>query len=86
MSELKVYGFCSISDFLYQGTDRGQLSNEMLPYYLKSEADKVIAEKDKENRKLKRALWLARAERNRALAAIVHCQGAWHDTLDTKQS
>ena len=37
-------------------------------------------------RRLRRALWLARAERNKALAAIVHCQGAWHDTLDTKRS
>ena len=37
-------------------------------------------------RKTRRALWLARGERNRALAAIVHCQGAWHDTLDTGRS
>lgn len=30
-------------------------------YYLKSEADKVIAEKDAEIRRLKSALWLSRA-------------------------
>ena len=34
---------------------------EMLDCYEREEADKVIAEKDKENRKLQRALWLARA-------------------------
>ena len=55
MSELKVYGFCSIDDFLYQGTDRGQSSNETLPYYLKSEVDKVIA-----RHKYKRCLAMAR--------------------------
>ena len=37
-------------------------------------------------RKAKRALLIARAERNKALAAIVHCQGAWYDILDAKQS
>ena len=31
-------------------------------YYLKDEVDAVLAEKDAENRRLKRALWLARAE------------------------
>ena len=30
-------------------------------YYLKDEVDAVLAEKDAENRRLKRALWLARA-------------------------
>lgn len=62
MSELKVYGFCSIGDFLYQGTDRDQTSSETLPYYLKSEADKVIADKDKEIVKLKEQIALLQAE------------------------
>ena len=42
MSELKAYLFCDCDEmFLDNGS---QLSNEMRPYYLKSEADKVIAE------------------------------------------
>lgn len=95
MSELKEHLFCECDECIREY--RGPLSNEMHPYYLKSEADKVIAEKDKEiaelkvenerlkkceirmkqhfyceeviacesakNRRLRRELWLARAER-----------------------
>lgn len=42
MSELKEHLFCECDEIVYEY--RGQLSNEMRPYYLKSEADKVIAE------------------------------------------
>lgn len=51
----------------------GQTMNEYgcdTKIYLKSEADKVIAEKDAENRRLQHALWLARA--NRASAWQIH--------------
>lgn len=46
MSELKEHQFCECDEIIREY--RGQLSNEMRPYYLKSEADKVIAEKDTE--------------------------------------
>ncbi len=53
MSELKVHEFCESDEFVREY--RGPLSNEMRPYYLKSEADLVlkdqeelIAKKDKE--------------------------------------
>lgn len=49
MSELKSYDLVDIQDY------RGEV-------YLKSEVDKVIAEKDAENSGLKRALWLMTAE------------------------
>lgn len=81
MSKLKARHVVDVFDNYYEHP-----CEESSRVHLKSKADAVIAEKDKENRKLKRALWLARTERNRALAAIVHCQGAWHDALDTKQS
>ncbi len=42
MSELKEHLFCECDEFVSEY--RGQLSNKMRPYYLKSEADKVIAE------------------------------------------
>lgn len=46
MSELKEHLFCECDEFIREY--RRQLSNETRPYYLKSEADKVIAElKDK---------------------------------------
>ena len=50
MSELKDHRFCECDEIFYEY--RGQLSNEMRPYYLKSEADKVIAEKDKDIQRL----------------------------------
>ena len=77
MSELKSYDLVDIQDY------RGEV-------YLKSEADKVIAEKDKEieslkashyaemvdagmrERRLTRALWLARAEWARSAALSYH--------------
>ena len=60
MSELKEHQFCECDEIIREY--RGQLSNEMRPYYLKSEADKVIAEKDKEIRKLKEQVALLQAE------------------------
>lgn len=46
MSELKEHLFCECDECIREY--RGPLSNEMRPYYLKSDADKVIAElKDK---------------------------------------
>lgn len=51
MSELKEHLFCECDECIREY--RGPLSNEMRPYYLKSEADKVIAEKDKEIAELK---------------------------------
>ena len=41
MSELKEHLFCECDECIREY--RGPLSNEMRPYYLKSEADKVIA-------------------------------------------
>jgi hypothetical protein len=52
MSELKDHRFCECDEIVREY--RGQLSNEMRPYYLKSEADKVIAEKDAEIVELKK--------------------------------
>ena len=61
-----------------------ELKNKLDDAQAKIYADSIDAWK--RERRLKRALWLARAERNKALGAIVHCQGAWYDTLETKQS
>ena len=52
MSELKEHLFCECDEIVREY--RGQLSNEMRPYYLKSEADKVIA-----HQKFKRCLAMA---------------------------
>jgi hypothetical protein len=54
MSELKEHLFCECDEIVREY--RGQLSNEMRPYYLKSEADKVIADMDCEIKKLKDSL------------------------------
>lgn len=48
MSELKEHQFCESDEFFREY--RGPLSNEMRPYYLKSEADKVIADLKEERR------------------------------------
>ena len=53
MSELKEHLFCDCNEmFLENGSP---LSNDIRPYYLKSEADKVIA-----HQKYKRCLAMAR--------------------------
>ena len=49
MSELKEHQFCECDEIIREY--RGQLSNEMRPYYLKSEADKVIAELEENHKK-----------------------------------
>lgn len=54
MSELKAYGINGLTGYVVE-SERGQL-------YLKSEVDKVIAEKDAELHNLKRALINARHE------------------------
>ena len=43
MSELKVYGFCDSYEIL-SGEYGWLSSNEVRPYYLKSEVDKLIAD------------------------------------------
>lgn len=56
MSELKARHVVDVYDGYAENPCK-----ECSQVYLKSEADKVIAEKDAENRRLKRTLWLARA-------------------------
>ena len=53
MSELQEHQFCECDEYIREY--RGPLSNEMRPYYLKSEADKVIS-----NQKYKRCLAMAK--------------------------
>ena len=56
MSELKaVHAFDVYEEYINTGDD------DAAQVYLKSEVDTAIAELKRENRKLKRALWLARA-------------------------
>ena len=69
MSELKaVHAFDVYEEYINTGDD------DAAQVYLKSEVDTAIAELKRENRKLKRALWLARAERAKAIQ--------WHEGLD----
>ena len=56
MSELKA---TTIYDAYWKATSDGDNS---IPVYLKEEADKVIAEKDEEIRKLNFQMWSARCE------------------------
>jgi hypothetical protein len=56
MSELKEHLFCECDEIVREY--RGQLSNEMRPYYLKSEADKVITELEMKLAKAKLVLRL----------------------------
>ena len=49
MSELKAHHFCEIDEVFREY--HGPLSNEMHLYYLKSEADKVIAELEDSHKK-----------------------------------
>ena len=46
-----------------------------VPCYIKSEVDAIIAGLKGENRKLKRALWLARAERAKEMCQRLLIQG-----------
>lgn len=48
MSELKEHIFCDIDEVFPRGYCGPLPSHEARPYYLKSEADEVIAEKDAE--------------------------------------
>lgn len=54
MSELKEHIFCDIDEVFPRGYCGPLPSHEARPYYLKSEADKVIAEKDAEIVELKK--------------------------------
>ena len=73
MAELREYVASEIEDYddaRLELSEDGEVSCTKL--YIKSEADKVIAElkqkldeQEAENRRLKRALWLARAYRGR---------------------
>lgn len=54
MNELKEHQFCESDEFFREYP--GPLSNETHLYYLKSEADKVLAEKDAEIAKLQAML------------------------------
>lgn len=64
MSELEEHLFCECDECIREY--RGPLSNEMRPYYLKSEADKVIAENDAEIAQLQAML----EERNSQIAKL----------------
>ena len=63
MSELKEHQFCESDEFFREYT--GPLSNETHLYYLKSEADKVIAElkAEKEQAEDDCAYWKTKAQR-----------------------
>lgn len=66
MNELKPFDseriYWAVDQVERVGGDIDALHLDDNQFYLKSEADKVIAEKDEETRKLKRALWLMTAE------------------------
>ena len=49
MSELQEHQFCECDEYIREY--RGPLSNEKRPYYLKSEADKVIADLEESHKK-----------------------------------
>lgn len=49
MSELKEHQFCECDEIVREY--RGELTNEKRLYYLKSEADKVIAELEESHKK-----------------------------------
>ena len=51
MSELKEHIFCDIDEVFPRGYCGPLLSNEARPYYLKSEADKVIADLEESHKK-----------------------------------
>ena len=51
MSELKEHFFCDIDEVFPRGYLGPLPSKEMRPYYLKSEADKVIAEIEENHKK-----------------------------------
>lgn len=67
MSELKVY-HCN------------EWHNEYTEFYIKYDVDATLAEKDSENRRLKRALWIARA--NRVLEKIAWFK-LWNASIST---
>ena len=71
MKELKVR-FIDDTYVEYYNTGKHDLAQ----VYLKSEADETIAELKDENRKLKRALWLERAEKAKHIATF--CYYALH--------
>lgn len=81
MSELKDYDIMDIEamdDERLEKSESGKI--QVTRVYIKSEADKVIAEKDAEIRRLERALWLARA--NRSLEKIAWFK-LWNVSIST---
>lgn len=68
MSELKSVYIDRTGDWCRSENNTGK-------FYIKSEADKVIAEKESETRKQKRALWLVRAERYKIKEFIAREEG-----------
>ena len=65
MSELQEHQFCECDEYIREY--RGPLSNEKRPYYLKSEADKVIADLEESHKKeVKQLLILNREQANAA--------------------
>lgn len=65
MSEMNWYWVYNLYLDEPERQDESALGWGYSKVYFKSEADAVIAENEAENRKLKYALWLARAERAR---------------------
>ena len=73
MSELKaVHAFDVYEEYINTGDD------DAAQVYLKSEVDTAIAELKRENRKLKRALWVARA------ASAKFWANYWFDVAPSK--
>ena len=70
MSELKEHQFCECDEIIREY--RGQLSNEMRSYYLKSEADKVIAELKADYKEACDRLQTANLIKDEQLAATRH--------------
>ena len=70
MSELNAFDITVAEEGYCEGSVKYRRA-----VYDKSEADNVIAEKDKEIRRLQRALWLARAERAKEMCQRLLIQG-----------
>ena len=73
MSELKAYSGEDIQDLIDNG-DKIDLEYLNKQFVEKSEADAVIAEKDAENRRLRRALWLSRLQSLRNFSVLAYFQ------------
>lgn len=76
VDELKAYNseriYWAVEQVEQEAGDIADLHLDDNLFYIKSEVDEVIAEKDAEICRLKRALWLARAEWARSSALSYH--------------